>query len=142
MKRNPNLKTPWASHGLLHHPGVRKVVEGVATYPDVQEWRDNDEFEATLKLRGTERGRSAAFFRWEVVGGDLPAGTILPMFITDVGHVLMGGIAESGGIATGRWFVVKRGQNYGVTPVVPEEDDTPARGQERPTEALAAAPGA
>lgn len=138
MKRNPTLKTPWAEHRLLHHPGTRKFVEGEETYPDVLEWRDNDEFKATLKLLGTERGRSAAFFRWEVVDGDLPKGTRLPMFITDVGHVLMNGLAESGGVATGRWFVVKRGQNYGVTPVV---DETPASGQEQPTEATGAPSG-
>jgi len=134
MKRNPDLKTPWLRGSLMHHPKPNATTE-----PD--EWRDNEEFEATLKLRGTERGRSAAYFKWEVVSGDLPAGALLPMFITDVGHVLMGGIAQAGGIATGRWFVVKRGQNYGVRPAVPEED-TPARGQERPPETLAATPRA
>ena len=129
MNRNDELQTPWLRGNLMHHPYPHAGAE-----PD--EWRGNDEFEATLKLLGTERGRSAAYFRWEVVSGDLPAGTRLPMFITDVGHVLMGGISQAGGVATGRWFVVKRGQNFGVTPVVPED------GQERPSGALTAPAGA
>lgn len=121
MKRNPELQTPWSGGNLMHHPSAGGSLEP-------EEWRGNDEFKATLKLLGTERGRSAAFFRWEVVDGDLPKGTLLPMFITDVGHVLMNGLAEPGGIATGRWFVVKRGQNYGVTPMSDQEQPTEATG--------------
>ncbi len=135
MKRNPDLMTPWSQNGtqLLHYPDQ-------VLHPNMQ-WRENPELNLKLKLRGTERGRSAAYFRWEVLDGDLPAGTLLPMFITDVGHVLMSGLAEPGGVAAGRWFVVKRGQNYGLTPVV-QEQDPGARGQERPTEALGAPPRA
>jgi len=134
MKRNPELMTPWSQGGtqLLHYPDL-------TLHPNLV-WRENPDFAAVLKLRGTERGRSAAYFRWEVVSGDLPPGTLLPMFITDVGHVLMNGLAEAGGVASGRWFVVKRGRNYGVTPVV-QEPDTPARGQERPTGATGAPSG-
>jgi hypothetical protein len=128
MKRNRDLKTAWLRGILLDPPRPN-----ASTAPD--EWRDNDEFEATLKLLGTERGRSAAFFKWEVVSGDLDAGVKLPMFITDVGHVLMGGIAKPGGTATGRWFVVKRGQNYGITPALPDED-THEKATDGPTEAL------
>jgi hypothetical protein len=140
MKRNPTLKTPWAGHGLLHSPGDRKSVNGEIVYPDVKEWRDNEPFNVTIKMRGTERGRSAAFFRWEVLDGDLPEGTALPMFITDVGHVLMHGMAQPGGVVKGEFFVVKRGQNYGITPAQPAEDTAP-RGQERPTETTGAPSG-
>lgn len=122
MKRNTELQTPWARNGLLHHPGYPKHVAGVRTWPDVGEWRGNPVFRLTVKMLGTERGRSAAYFRWEVVSGDLPAGTALPMFITDVGHVLMNGLARPGGLVTHEFFVVKRGQNYGITPVLPAED--------------------
>lgn len=88
MKRNPDLMTPWSQNGtqLLHYPDQ-------VLHPNMQ-WRENPELNLKLKLRGTERGRSAAYFRWEVLDGDLPAGTLLPMFITDVGHVLMSGLAE------------------------------------------------
>jgi hypothetical protein len=51
------------------------------------------------------------------------------MFITDVGHVLMRGLAQPGGVIDGEFFVVKRGQNYGITPVAP------APATDAPTEA-------
>ena len=130
MRRNTELQTPWAARGLLHHPGYPKHVNGVRTWPDVGEWRGNPVFDLTVKMLGTERGRSAAYFRWEVVEGDLEPGLILPMFITDVGHVLMNGLAQPGGLVKSEFFVVKRGQNYGITPVVPTE------AHERPTEDL------
>lgn len=117
MKRNSGLRTPWSSNGsmLLHYPDIN-------LHPNM-DWRDNEPFKVKIKMRGTERGRSAAYFRWEVLSGDLPEGTLLPMFITDVGHVLMQGIAQEGGVIDGEFFVVKRGQNYGITPV----DPTPAQ---------------
>lgn len=118
MKRNATLRTPWSVTGstLLHYPDRN-------LHPDMQ-WRDNDVFAVKLKMLGTERGRSAAFFRWEVQEGDLPAGTLLPMFITDVGHVIMHGMPQVGGVIEGQFFVVKRGQNYGITPLAaPETQD-------------------
>lgn len=124
MKRNAELKTPWTSFGLLHHPGHRKVDADGTTWPDVQEWRDNEPFQAKIQLIGTERGRSAAFFRWRVVTStqiDL-VDTILPMFISDVGHLIMQGTQfQVGGVIDGRWYVVKRGQNYGIRPEDPTE---------------------
>lgn len=136
MRRNTELKTPWTSNRLLHSPGHIKVINGERTWPDVGEWRDNPVFALTIKMLGTERGRSAAYFRWEVVDGDLEPGLILPMFITDVGHILMRGLARPGGLVTSEFFVVKRGQNYGITPVEPPED-VPPRGHERPTTDIA-----
>lgn len=135
MRRNTELKTPWSDYGLMHDPGATKTVDNKCTWPDVGEWRNNPVFSATLKMIGTERGRSAAFFRWEVVEGDLPAGLLLPMFITDVGHVIKLGLPKLGGTVSGKFFVVKRGKNYGVTPVEPVRG-VPPRGQERPTEGL------
>lgn len=142
MKHNPDLKTPWHRSGLLHSPGRPKSVNSVLTYPNVGEWRTNPVFEATIKLVGTERGTSAAYFRWRVVTSDHLdlVDTVLPMFITDVGHVLMLGLAKPGGTISSRFFVVKRGQNYGITPVQPAED-VPPRGQERPTETTGAPSG-
>lgn len=132
MLRNTELKTPWHTSGLLHSPGKSKRVLGEAVWPDVgvEEWRDNPVFDMTIRMLGTERGRSAAYFRWQVVGGDLQTGLLLPMFMTDVGHILMQGLAEPGGIVTARFFVVKRGQNYGIT------IETPDEGHGRPTEDL------
>lgn len=134
MKRNATLLTPWSASGemLLHYPD-----QGL--HPNMQ-WRENDVFKVKIRMLGTERGRSAAFFRWEVLEGDLPKGTLLPMFITDVGHVMMLGLPELGGVIDSKFFVVKRGQNYGITPLA-EEDDTPPRGQERPAETTGAPSG-
>lgn len=134
MKRNATLLTPWSASGemLLHYPD-----QGL--HPNMQ-WRGNDVFKVKIRMLGTERGRSAAFFRWEVLEGDLPKGTLLPMFITDVGHVMMLGLPELGGVIDSKFFVVKRGQNYGITPLA-EEDDTPPRGQERPAETTGAPSG-
>lgn len=116
MNRNASLKTPWTTGGnLLHSTGDPKGTddEGNPLYPDVGEWRGNDVFEATLKFRGTERGRSAAFFRWE----NLDTHQHYPMFISDVGRMITQGMTLGrGGVVSGRWFVVKRGGNYGITP--------------------------
>lgn len=134
MKRNSTLMTPWSANGsmLLHYPDK-------GLHPNMQ-WRENNIFDVRIKMLGTERGRSAAFFRWEVQSGDLPEGTLLPMFMTDVGHIIMQGLPQPGGIVEGKFFVVKRGQNYGITPA-PVADDTPPRGQERATEDAGATSG-
>lgn len=124
MKRNADLKVPYSPQGnLMHHPGYPKLVEGSEgelTYPEVGEWRDNESFEATLRLMGTARGRSAAFFCWE----DVKTGQAWPMFITDVSRLItMAAHIEPGGVVSGRWFVVKRGHNFGLTPA-PAQDGT------------------
>lgn len=125
MKRNPELKTPWLRGNLMHHPRPH----GGATGPD--EWRDNPVFSAELTYKGTERGRSAAFFRWED-----RQGRKYPMFITDIGRMIQAAVKlEEGGKVFGEWFVVKRGQNYGITPALPD-DRTHETAQDGPTEAL------
>lgn len=130
MKRNEELRTPWSPNGrqLLHYPDTH-------LYPSMK-WRNNPVLKLRLKMLGTERGRSAAYFRWEVQSGDLPAGTLLPMFITDVGHVIMQGLPQPGGVVEGEFFVVKRGQNFGITPLAAAEN-----AQEQPTETTGAPSG-
>ncbi|QNJ57663.1 hypothetical protein SEA_KEANU_58 [Streptomyces phage Keanu] len=134
MRRNSKLMTPWSADGsmLLHYPDIN-------LHPNMQ-WRENSTFKVKLKMLGTERGRSAAYFRWEVQEGDLPTGTLLPMFITDVGHVIMQGLPQPGGRIEGEFFVVKRGQNYGITPLAPA-DDAPTPAQDGPTETTGAPSG-
>lgn len=123
MKRNPDLKVPYCPQGnLMHHPGNPTLAEGSDTemvYREVGEWRGNEPFEATLRLTGTERGRSAAFFRWE----DVETGRVWPMFITDVSQLIHLAVhIEPGGVISGKWFVVKRGQNYGLAMASPTEE--------------------
>lgn len=126
MKRNAELPVPFSTSGnLMHDPHTKEDVIG--------SWRPNNAFDATLKYVGTERGRSAAFFRWE----DVNTGAIYPMFITDVGHLLLQARKiEPGGVVSGRWFAVKRGKNYGITP------EGAQSGPEAPSEATGARPRA
>ena len=119
MKRNAELPVPFSISGnLMHDPHTKDDVIG--------SWRPNHTFEATLKYVGTERGRSAAFFRWQ----DVTTGVVYPMFITDVGRLLLQARKVApGGVVSGRWFVVKRGKNYGITP------EGAQNGPEAPSEA-------
>jgi hypothetical protein len=118
IKRNPELEIPFTSRGDLMHsidPAQDSNADGPLEAPV---WRANDSFTATLKLIGTQRGRSAAYFRWQ----DVATGAIYPMFLTDASRLMMiGRSIDEGGVATGSWYVVKRGHHYGITP-----DDTPA----------------
>lgn len=76
--------------------------------PD-KEWRANDPFAATLRLYGTERGRSAMRFLWKDEDGHT-----FPMFATDMAHLVMSKDGAAGGLAKGQWLVMKRGANYGI----------------------------
>jgi len=133
MKRNPDLETPWNATGLLHSP--RKVMAHEAQ----PEWRGNEPFWARLKLLGTERvvGGSAAFYRWQIEAADDKdmVGQVLPMFLTDMGHLITQGVRSQGGVVEGTWFVVKRGSNYGITP----QENAPATAPESPSPAPAQA---
>lgn len=122
MKRNPDLTVPFNARGDLMHTVAAK---------DTPEWRINDEFSATLKLVGVERGRSAAFFKWHVESStniDL-VDTFVPMFMVDMQQLLMQGRTKSGGVARGAWYVVKRGKNFGLRPAdAPQPRATPVGG--------------
>lgn len=103
MKYNYDLEAPFDKGGLRHH----------ADQYDQVVWRRNEPFRARLHLLGTERGRSAAFYRWE----DAKTGQVYPMFITDMGRLItLGTTFEAGGYVDAEWVVVKRGMNYGITP--------------------------
>lgn len=77
---------------------------------EVDEWRTNAPFYATLQLTGIERGRSAARFMWY----DAMGPSRYPMFMVDTAQLIMSGLGGVGGVVTTWWIVVKRGKNYGV----------------------------
>lgn len=80
-------------------------------------WLDNVPFHATLELGGIERGRSAAHFLWN----DADSGANYQMFMTDVADLMQSAQGVQGGKVRGWWIVVKRGNNYGVARINPEQ---------------------
>jgi len=116
-----------ADGGLMHYPGDRYDYgsgKRVAIPPDR---RPNAPFRATLMLKGSTRGRSAAYYLWEDA-----AGREFPMFITDMTDLVRHETALRAGVATATWMVAKRGQNFGVRLAtddeitsIPTHDDGP-----------------
>lgn len=104
MKYNYELEAPYNIIGLMHHADK---------WDTLVHWRPNEPFHARLKLLGTERGRSAAYYRWQ----DQADWKVYPMFITDMARLItLGTTFEAGGYVDAEWVVVKRGMNYGITP--------------------------
>lgn len=73
------------------------------------DWRPNVPVARVLRLDGTARGRSAAYFLWKD-----EQGRQFPMFITDMADVVRAGVATAGGLVNARWMVAKRGTNFGI----------------------------
>lgn len=73
-------------------------------------WKPYHEFDDTLILWITERGRSAAHFWW-VRESD---GMKFPMFMADLLNLAKTEGIRPGGRVTGKWGFTKRGSNYGV----------------------------
>lgn len=104
MRFNYELEVPYNVVGLMHHED---------SLSKCTDWRPNEPFRARLKLLGTERGRSAAYYKWQAVED----WRVYPMFITDMARlVTLGTTFEAGGFVDAEWVVVKRGMNYGITP--------------------------
>lgn len=105
---------PWDSAGNL----VGFTGYGVA--PDTEydggyDWKANVPFRARLHLTGTTRGQSAARFAWET-----DHGIKMEMFMADMARLVQAAAnIEPDGWVEGEWIIVKRGSNYGVTPVLP-----------------------
>jgi hypothetical protein len=73
-------------------------------------WNPIEPFVESLKLVGTERGRSAAHFMWEDTRGRQ-----YPMFLTDLVNLLIRRpITPPGVTHYETWTIKKRGQNYGI----------------------------
>lgn len=107
----PIEQAPYTRDGNLMHftyasPGDRT---------DTVDWRPNEPFEATLALKGVNRGRSSTYFEW--VDQD---GHRFPMFVTDMMLLLQTKGVRRGGTVQARWHVVKRGMNHGVA-IVPKD---------------------
>lgn len=98
----PAAEVPYDEQGnLLHHPSDKG-------WNKETDWRPNKPFTAPMTLITWARGRSAAYFIWAD-----PQGRRFPMFMNQIHDLLMATTVQEGEV-TGRWDVVKRGQNYGL----------------------------
>ncbi len=84
------------------------------------QWRPNIPFHATLQVCDLRSGPSAKYVLLQPVSMPLDLRTY-PMFIADLITLLKTGHIQQGGIASERWMVAKRGQNYGLR--VAKEDE-------------------
>lgn len=105
---------------LMHYPesrndytGAKRLESGYGweipprfVGPD---WRPNTPFQTTLRLDGTCRGRSAAYFVWKD-----DAECEFPMFISDMADLVKAGATVTAGVVTAWWMVAKKGANYGI----------------------------
>lgn len=73
------------------------------------EWRPNEPFTATLRLVDMFRGRSSVKFHWVD-----DTGRRWSMFPKEMLTLVANSTIINGAI-TGRWQVIKRGANYGIT---------------------------
>ncbi|MET8430082.1 hypothetical protein [Nocardia sp. NPDC004860] len=73
------------------------------------EWRPNEPFTASLRIVGTERGRSAARY----IAEDIETGCQYPMFMTEMLAIVQNHTIDHG-VITGTWIGCKRGANYGI----------------------------
>lgn len=80
------------------------------------EWRPNSEFFAELEIVNVSRGRSSVVFNYR----DVKTGTIYPLFASSIEDVLRRATVRRGRVS-GYWWVVKKGRNYGLELMEPEE---------------------
>ena len=113
---------PYDHHGALMHYPEDQYDYGTDTRVVIKpDWRPNVPFRATFMLKGSARGRSAAYYLWEDA-----AGREWPMFITDMTDRVRHESALHAGVATATWMVAKRGENYGLR--LATEDEIAAAG--------------
>ncbi|MGI5281694.1 hypothetical protein ACQEVF_59135 [Nonomuraea polychroma] len=115
----PVTEAPYDPNGNLQHYPANTYQYDPETKTSANvpcTWRPNEPFTATLKLTGMERGRSAAYFYLADADGHE-----FPLFMKDL-HDMLVATDVTHGIVTGRWHVVKRGQNYGLRYLGPADD--------------------
>lgn len=100
-----------AKSGLAEYPVDPRTgnMLGYAGYGPV-DWCPNEPFDATLRVTDWGRGRSSVKFMLT----DDVTGYVWEMFVKDFFEIVTT-IGVNGAKVMGRWIVVKRGQNYGLT---------------------------
>ena len=93
-------KAPFDENGsLMHYPETGWRCKEI-------DWRDVEEFKATLTYVTFRRGRSAAYLILQDENGNY-----YPMFMTEFDKIIP---LLKGGKLTGRWTIAKRGTNFGI----------------------------
>lgn len=128
-RKTPAYRAPFDDRGnLMHYPsdqtdwtGAGRQDDGTYIPPRIYppDWRDNKPFQATLRLDGTRRGRSAAYFMWHDTEGHT-----YPMFISDLDALIQSGAVIAGNCIAGLWMVSKRGKNFGIRAATADEIPT------------------
>jgi len=115
MTKPPVYQVPFDRSGaLMHWADSRK---SAYTSDKAAEWRDPEPFQATLRVIGIQRGRSAAYFR---LADDLAR--CWPMFMKEILELVQVAVINQGTVE-GWWIPVKRGQNFGLRYLGPEEPE-------------------
>ena len=96
-------KVPYDERGLLAYG---RAFTG-AVLPD-KYWRDNSVWLGTMTIMSFGRGRSSATF---ILTDN--RGLRYDMFMKDMLYLIQNADIDRG-VVTGKWTVVKRGQNYGL----------------------------
>lgn len=106
MARKPTWRVPFdAQENLVRYEYDRSIVRTEEPF----------EFEAKLRYVTYHRGRSAAYFEWQVVESDkLTTDATVYMFLTDLDALLKAGATEVDGTVRGTFTFAKRGQDFGV----------------------------
>lgn len=110
----PPIKVPFGPPGIQQSFPVMWNLPG-QNWQQRQDpiYKDNYEFDATLRIEGFHRGRSAANFTMV----DNYRKNKYNMFMSDLVEALKGVGAEpgeNGAILTGRWTFCKKGSNFGI----------------------------
>lgn len=107
MSKVGNYKVPISGHGSLEH----YAYPSLNASHNAGNWRDNDPFEATIRLDSMRSGRSAKYVIWT----NVDTGATYPMFVVDLIELTTrAGIVNGVATVKGPWMVRKRGQNYGL----------------------------
>ncbi len=114
LSKTSTKEAPWhpTTGGLMHY-AEKKIY--CSDLPSDQrfaepEWRPNEPFEATVKITGMRRGRSAKYLMCQDSADEK---IFYPMFVADLLD-LMPKTVILGGVVKGWWRVGKRGSNYGL----------------------------
>lgn len=124
MAKKGDYKIPFLNGSMMEYtsatyPAVKTPGASAQWYyPD--EWRDNLEFDASVQMTGSYKGRSAARINVKNLhNGDEYSLGLSAFYEAVVAFGVTTDPVGNKGVITGRWTFRKQGANYGLYPVVP-----------------------